>query len=64
MKSRIPSITRWPKSLVETMNRAERDMDFADVMMRLGFFSPALQKLSVQAATKYVQAEMGLDKLN
>jgi hypothetical protein len=62
--NRIPSITRWPSDLAETMSRAERDMDFVEVMMGLGFYSPELQKISIQAATMYVQAEIGLDKLN
>ena len=62
--NRIPSITRWPSDLTETMSRAERDMDFVDVMTRLGFSSLELQRISIRAATKYTQAEMGLDKLN
>ena len=62
--NRIPSVTRWPKSLIETMSRAERDMDFVEVMMRIGFSSPELQRMGIQAATKYTQAEIGLDKRN
>ena len=36
MKNRISSFTRWPMDLDQVIERSKRDLDFTDVMRKLG----------------------------
>ena len=57
MKNRISSFTRWPMDLDQVIERAQRDLEFTDVMRRLGLYSESLIRISAKAASMYSQAQ-------
>lgn len=57
MKNRISSFTRWPMDWDQVIERAKRDLEFTDVMRRLGLYSEPLIRISTKAALMYSQAQ-------
>ena len=57
MKNRISSFTRWPMDLEQVIERSKRDLDFTDVMRKLGLWDESLIRISTKAASMYSQAQ-------
>ena len=56
MKNRISSVTRWPMDPGQAIERAQRDLDFADAMFDLGIYHDDLVRISARAVRIFSQA--------